>query len=416
MSLFDDDFYSPKLPRRIGWRIRGSRRERSMFHGRSRRRWSTWQISFFSSVCSAIAAVLLYSWIADIRSPEPAPVPAAAMITAPPQNQPVIDPYDRIPLASEKVRPAVVSIVNKQKKMRNGLMADAGMGSGIIIQKDRGKALIVTNYHVIDEADELEVSLIDGTRKPAKVIGKDRLSDIAVLEIDDKGIDTVAEIGDSAKLRMGETVIAIGNPLGLGESLSSGIISKTLQIVPISLNGDGVYDWEQEVIQIDAAINEGNSGGALIDLEGRVIGINAMKIADIGVEGIGFALPINSAMDIANSLIREGRVIRPYIGVYSIDLNNPYAPIEDDMRKSLKLPAGVKDGVIVLEAVGPSKKAGLKLNDVIVRLDDKEIGSTLELRKYLYGSKRVGEPIEVTYYRAGKMHTVTVALGDKPEE
>lgn len=163
----------------------------------------------------------------------------------------------------------------------------------------------MTNYHVTVDADALKVTLISGEQRAAKMVGEDQISDLAVLEIDDKGIDTVAEIGDSSALQPAEFVIAIGNPLGLGDSLSMGIVSKTRQIVPVSLNQDGNYDWEQEVIQVDASINQGNSGGPLINLDGQVVGINSMKISDIGVEGLGFAIPTNNAMPIVSDLLAK---------------------------------------------------------------------------------------------------------------
>jgi len=240
--------------------------------------------------------------------------------------------------------------------------------------------------------------------------------DIAVLLIDDAGVSTVAEIGDSRRLRLGETVVAIGNPLGLGGSLTAGIVSYTNRLIPVSLNQDGVYDWEQRVIQTDAAINEGNSGGALVNLQGQVIGINTMKIATTGVEGLGFAIPTNEVMTVVDEIMKTGKVIRPYLGVYTVDLTNPYAPITEEQRNDLKLPQDVKNGVIVLEATGPAKKAGLKLNDVIVRFDNETIGQTRDLRKYLYEKKKVGETMEVHFYREGKLMMTTVQLEDKPQQ
>lgn len=410
MSLFDDDFYSPKIPRKIK-KLWGPKRV--IF--RRGVRMSTLQIAVVSSVSSAVVAILLFSWItgAGTGSSESAQVVHGKN---PEQAVEASDPYERIITASAKVSPWVVSIVNKQKNAGSSVTVDAGLGSGIIVKKENGDALVLTNNHVIKEADELEVVLSNGTRKSAKVVGKDPTTDIAVLKVDDEGIDQVAELGDSTKLRRGETVLAIGNALGLGESLSFGIVSKTLQVVPISLNGDGVYDWEQEVIQTDAAINEGNSGGALVNLKGQVIGVNAMKVADVGVEGIGFAIPINNAMDIAEQIIQNGHVIRPYLGVYTVDINNPYAPLDEQQLKSLKLPASVKDGVLVLEASGPSAKGGLELNDVIVKLDATEIKTTLALRKYLYNSKKVDDSIEVTYYRQGKLLTAMLTLTDRPKD
>jgi serine protease Do len=413
LSFFDDDFYSPKIPRAVK-KFR-ARKATTTLSKKPSPRWSTLKISVVSSVSSATVAILLFSWITGVGDHRAATTMAQGSgVPGSGQTAYAGDPYERIIQVSDEVSPSVVSIVNRQKK--DGASVEAGLGSGIIFKKEAGRALILTNFHVIDGADELEIVLNNGQSKIAKVVGKDFTSDIAVISVDDEGLPKAAEIGDSAKLRRGETVLAIGNALGLGESLSSGIVSKTLMSVPISLSGDGTYDWEREVIQTDAAINDGNSGGALVNLRGQVIGVNAMKIADVGVEGIGFAIPMNNAMDIANALIHDGRVIRAYMGVYTIDLNSTYAPITDEQRKDLKLPASVKDGVIVMEAAGPSEKSGLKLNDVLVKFDDQPIPTTVELRKYLFTKKKVGDTMTVTYYRDGEERTANVTLGDRPQE
>jgi len=301
----------------------------------------------------------------------------------------------------------------------------------VIFRKEDGKAHIITNYHVIEGADQVKAVLLSGEAREARIVGKDQITDLAVLEIDGGGIETVAEIGDSLKLRDGEIVIAIGNPLGLSGSQTMGIVSKNRRIIPVSLSQNGVYDWEQEVIQISAQINEGNSGGALVNLNGEVIGINSMKVAEYGVEGVGFAIPTHNAMPVVEQLLELGYVPRPYLGVYTLDLEQYWEQKmieewlgedegEDDGEAAgeddLKLPEDVKRGVIVLEAVGPAKKAGLKFNDVIVKLDDQPIGSTMELRKYLYGNKKIGEKVKVSFYRDGKLQTVTLELAEKIEE
>ncbi|WP_028608640.1 S1C family serine protease [Paenibacillus harenae] len=450
MGLFDDDFYSTKVSRRAS---RENRRGDFAFPYRSGvRKWSNVRIAFVSSFTSAVAATLLFGVFfggGSGAAGDGGAVPAAGVINT-------MDPLERPVQASAKVRPAVVSIINEQpfsfgiggeeqedRSEEKGTLREAGIGSGVIIDKVDGKAIIITNYHVVDKAQAVKAVLMNGEKREARIVGKDQITDLAVLEIDAKGIDVVAEIGDSSVLRPAEYVMAIGNPLGLGESVSSGIISKTQQIVPVSLNQDGVYDWEQEVIQIDASINQGNSGGPLIDLDGRVIGINSMKIADLGVEGIGFAIPINHAMPIVESLMKQGYVSRPYLGVYTMDLEQYWEQqsIEDafgedpDEEKDadsgkdeedgaagdsagaeLKLPDEIFDGVIVLEAVGPAKKAGLLFNDVIVKLDNQSIGSTMELRKFLYGKKKIGEEIKISYYRNGKLLETKFKLGEKEEE
>ena len=414
MSLFEDDFFSPKVRRRI--ERRWYRRTKAPREGWTRIRrsgsgkWSTVQVAVVSSIISAFVAVILFSWITGSGE---AGSPAVAVAG----NAMANDPYERIVQAADKVSPAVVSMVNKQKQIgdENGAAQDMNLGSGVIFKKDGGKAYVLTNEHVVQGADELEVVLDNGQRKNAELVGKDRVMDVAVVRIDAAGVTAVAEIGDSRAIRRGETVIALGNPLGFGGSLTAGIVGYTNRLIPVSLNQDGVYDWEQTVIQTDAAINEGNSGGALVNLDGQVIGINTMKIATTGVEGLGFAIPINEVMETVEQIMEDGNVVRPYLGVYTVDVNNPYAPITEEQREDIRLPKDVREGVIVLESSGPAKQAGLKLNDVIVRFDKQEIGSTLELRKYLYEKKHIGDSMDVHFYRDGVLMTVKVILADKPD-
>ncbi|MGN7762539.1 S1C family serine protease [Paenibacillus sp. 22594] len=414
MGLFDDDFYSTKVSRRRSRKIDASSGSGGhKWPRRSRRNLATWQVAMICSVVSAVTAVLLFSLVTGQLTHERAESPAAIDKVAASSR----DPYDRIVQAAALVRPAVVSIINhKEDNKELNILDESALGSGVIYKKDDGKAFIITNNHVIEGAGKLEVVTVDGETRKATLVGADKVSDIAVLSIDGAGINTIAQIGDSSKLRLGETVIAIGNPLGLGDTLTSGIVSYTERTIPVSLNQDGVYDWEQEVIQTDAAINEGNSGGALVDLDGKVIGINTMKISDTGVEGLGFAIPANHVMETADELAAKGKIARAYLGVYSVDLNNPYVPLAEDQRKELNLPTSVKDGVVVLDAVGPAKDAGLQFNDVITKFDDQSITSTLALRKYLYDHTKIGDDLKITFYRNGAVKQVTVKLLEKPEE
>lgn len=425
MGLFGDDFYSTKVSRRAEPEQKGKLQIiRPGGRGRGRDRWqnprksrsgfsSTVKVAVISSVVSSIVTVTLFSFI---MQPSALPLAnAAGNGGGGTQTAQVADPYDRIIQAAAKVRPSVVSIVN-HKTGSSLSMEDSALGSGVIFKKEDGKAYIMTNHHVVEGASDLEIVTVDGETHKAKLVGKDRVSDIAVLSVqDDKGIGPAAELGDSSKLQRGQTVLAIGNPLGLGGTLTSGIVSYTDRILPVSINQDGVYDWEQNVIQTDAAINEGNSGGALADLNGKLVGINTMKISDTGVEGLGFAIPMNEVMKTVDSLLLNGKVSRPYLGVYTVDLSNPYAPLDDEQRKDLKLPSHVDSGVVVLEASGPASDAGMKLNDVITEFDGQKITSTLDLRKYLYDKKKIGDTIEITFYRDGNAEKVSVKLTDKPE-
>jgi len=432
MSLFDDDFYSTRV-KRSSRDTRGSnfRSLRGLSQG------SMFRVAFISSITTSLIIILLFVLFNRGGDAKLEARPALA------GGQALVETSERIISASEKVRPAVVSIINYTNGAlelqgdvpldEDELPYNASMGSGIIFQKKDGKAYIITNAHVIQDAGKVQAVLVNGDKKDATIIGKDNVTDLAVLQVDAQGIDTVVEIGNSDKLRVGEMVIAIGNPLGFGDSLTQGIVSSTKRILQVSINQDGNYDWEQEVIQTDAAINQGNSGGALVDLNGKLVGINSMKVADTGVEGIGFAIPVDSAMPIVYALLDKGKVARPYMGVYTMNLglylSSPQAQSMDegddtsgdgedgDFQPAVPvIPDGVKAGVIVLESVGPSLDAGLEFNDIIVALDGKPIGSTMDLRKYLYNSKKIGESLKVTYYRDGKKRTLDVKLIEKVEE
>ncbi|PWW08800.1 serine protease Do [Paenibacillus cellulosilyticus] len=459
MSLFDDDFYSSRVSRRKSRWLQEDARQSKVL--RSKSNWSTMRVAVLSSTISAAAAALIFGTLFyhGGGSSDKA-VPTASAVTA----TQTADPYEKTITAAAKVRPMVVSVINEQYGVSgfdgsldsdSGAMEDqlqqAGIGSGVIFEKEDGKALVVTNYHVIAGAERVQVAMIDGTSRVATIVGSDQITDLAVLQIDDDGIGEVAEFGDSSKLRNGEWVMAIGSPLGLDDSLTMGIISKTTRVIPVSLNQDGNYDWEQEVIQIDASINQGNSGGPLIDLDGHVVGINSMKIADLGVEGVGFAIPIDNAKPVIDSLIKYGVVKRPYLGVYTLDLDqylaqqaltkpkdsldSPQTGVDGSIvvpdssnggdaetsdavidDSGIIIPDDVKDGVIVLEAVGPAQEAGLQFNDLIVKLDKTPIGSTMELRKYLYDHKKIGDSIEITYYRDGEKQTAKLKLSEKSKD
>ncbi|OCA81185.1 PDZ domain-containing protein [Pradoshia sp. D12] len=313
--------------------------------------------------------------------------------------------------AVEKTGDAVIGITNIQGSDFFNETQEAGTGSGVIYKKENGKAFIVTNNHVVEGASSLEVTLADGTKTKAELLGSDIWTDLAVIQIDDKGIDVVAEFGNSDKLKAGEPVIAIGNPLGLNfsGSVTQGIISGLNRTIPIDVNSDGVEDWNAEVIQTDAAINPGNSGGALINIGGQVIGINSMKIAESSVEGIGLSIPSNYAIPIIEDLEAHGKVKRAYMGTSLRSLNEV---TNYQRQETLKLPTGVTEGVVItsIEPGSPAAKAGLKEFDVIVELDGKKIANVPELRKHLYVNKQIGDKMKVTYYRNGQKASTEMTL------
>ncbi|WP_322923300.1 trypsin-like peptidase domain-containing protein [Paenibacillus campi] len=421
MALFDDDFYSTKVSRHSKRQVMADERNSSFrsVYEPVHRGMSTVRVVMISALTSAVTISAIMGGLFLYHDHYSGAATASGML---PTQQTSGNPYESIVQVAQQVRPAVVSIVNYKddNKPEMSTLDESALGSGVIFRKTDGKAYIVTNNHVISGADEVDAVLTDGTMLKANVIGSDFISDIAVLSVDGKHIDHTVALGNSDQLRPGETVLAIGNPLGFNGTMTSGIVSYDHRLIPVSLNQDGNYDWEQNVIQTDAAINEGNSGGALVNMRGQLIGINTMKISDTGVEGLGFAIPINEVMRNVQQLLDHGKINRPYLGVYSIDLDNESAYRSYDAEANsdapkLRLPDDVTKGAVVLEVSGPAKDAGLKVNDVIVQLDGQTIGSTLELRKYLYDKKQIGNSIKITYYRDGQKQTATTTLLDTPE-
>lgn len=312
----------------------------------------------------------------------------------------------------EHLSKTIVGIVNYQQQQSSGLYGsnpsqsvERGTGSGVIFQKNNDIAYIVTNNHVVEGATKLEVSLYNGEKVSAEIVGTDALTDLAVLKIDSKNVEATAQFGDSSTLRPGDQVYAIGNPLGLdlSRTVTQGIVSAINRSIAVNTSAG---NWETNVIQTDAAINPGNSGGALINPEGLVIGINSLKIADSGVEGLGFAIPSNDLIPIVNELIDNGKVDRPYLGIGLADLSEvPQLYWEN-------LPESVKEGVMIT-AVEPNSAAangGLEAQDVIVSMNGTKIANSSELRKYLYSDVKMGDEIKIEVYRDGKLTTVNVKL------
>ncbi|MCM3664474.1 S1C family serine protease [Mesobacillus subterraneus] len=325
-----------------------------------------------------------------------------------------LDVYSQITKAVDKAGDAVVGITNIQESTSfwGQSQESGGTGSGVVYKKEGDKAYIVTNHHVVADASELEVSLSDGTKIPAKLLGSDIWTDLAVLEVPADQIKVVAEFGNSDKLKPGEPVIAIGNPLGLtfSGSVTQGIISGTERAIPVDINQDGTPDWQAEVLQTDAAINPGNSGGALINIEGQVIGINSMKIAQNAVEGIGLSIPINYASPIIDDLEKSGEVKRPFMGVELASVNEISS---NHQQNTLKLPKEINYGVAIrgVQPDSPAAQAGLQELDVIVEMDGEEIRDVVDLRKHLYNKKKVGDDMQVKYYRNGQLAETTMKLG-----
>jgi serine protease Do len=271
-----------------------------------------------------------------------------------------------------------------------------GVGSGVIVTKD---GYILTNNHVVDGADEVKVALQDGREFVAKVIGRDPKSDVAIIKVDAKDLPAVP-MADSDKVEVGDVVLAIGNPFGIGQTVTTGIVSATGRAGATSL------DYE-DFIQTDAAINPGNSGGALVDAEGRLIGINtAILSRSGGNQGIGFAIPVNLTRDVMQGLIKDGHVTRGYLGVMIQDLNPALAK-----EFKVKENGGALIGDVTSDS--PAEKAGLKTGDVITEFNGKKVTDSRHL-KLEVARLHPGDKAQVKVMRDGTTKTLDVAVGELP--
>lgn len=277
-----------------------------------------------------------------------------------------------------------------------------GLGSGVLVTSS---GYILTNNHVVEDADELKVSLADGREVTAQVIGADPKTDVAVIKID-AGKLPFATIADSDRIRVGDVVFAVGNPLGVGQTVTMGIVSATGRNNLGILSSAGGYE---NFIQTDAAINQGNSGGALIDAQGRLLGINTAIISPSrGNIGIGFSIPINQALAVMRSLIETGEVQRGFLGITG-DPDNP--GLTPELAEGLGLPRNTR-GVLVTDVSpdSPAEKAGLARTDVIIKVDDLEIHTIYDLRNAI-SQRMPGTEIDMAYLRNAKQKNVKVTLG-----
>jgi Do/DeqQ family serine protease len=267
-------------------------------------------------------------------------------------------------------------------------------GSGVIVDKEKG--IVVTNYHVIKDSDEVHVALIDGRDFPAKVIGADPELDIAVLDINATGLNQV-ELADSSQLEVGDFVVAIGNPFGLGQTVTTGIVSA------LGRTGLGIEGYEN-FIQTDASINPGNSGGALVNVNGKLIGINTAIIGPSGGNvGIGFAIPINMVKSSMKQILEHGEVRRGQIGINIQELSS-------NLRESFGIKNGQQGALVTgVSENSPAKKAGLKAGDLIVSVDEMATTSVGQLRSQI-GVKAIGEEIKIGILRDGQPKTFSVVV------
>jgi S1-C subfamily serine protease len=314
--------------------------------------------------------------------------------TSPVDDAPLLDAYsDAVTRAVDAVSPAVVRIEGATRRGRQR----GGTGSGFIFTPD---GLVLTNSHVVHETTELDVALCDGSRCRADLIGDDPETDLAVLRIDARAAISVT-LGNSDALRPGQLVIAIGNPYGFETTVTTGVVSALGRSLR-ARSGRLI----ESVIQTDAALNPGNSGGPLANSRGEVIGVNTAII--LPAQGICFAIPINTAKWVAGTLIRDGRVRRSFVGVSGRGIELPrrltnfhHLPNERGMR------------VHSVESGSPAERAGLRVGDIIVKLNDARIASADDLHKLLSGS-RIGVPAWMTVVRGGALHVLQITPGEAP--
>ena len=374
---------------------------------------------------AALLGVLAFTTLASTQRAEtakPAAPPMASSATEAPKTATAHSDFRRLFIDIAKVvRPSVVAVASESTvdarmeegnpfewffrgnpQHRGGRQKRQGMGSGVIVSRD---GLVLTNNHVVADADELTVVLHDDRELAAELVGADPKSDIAVIRIKDKDAAaklTPAQLGDSAKLAVGEWVMAIGSPFGLKQTVSAGIVSA------IGRGNVGIVDYE-DFVQTDAAINPGNSGGPLVNLDGRVVGINTAIASRTGANnGVGFAIPVNMARAVMDQLVDHGGVVRGYIGVFIGNL-------DDELARSFGYPG--KAGVLVQDvaADGPGAKAGLVAGDIVMERDGKAVGDVSAFRNGIAAS-RPGTKVNLKVWRGGKPVSVTVTLGELPDD
>lgn len=328
-------------------------------------------------------------------------------------------PFPSLAPMLKDVIPAVVNIstTSKQQSGSNPLLSDPffrhffnvpehkgemprqqqrSAGSGVIVNAEDG--IVMTNYHVVDGADEVQISLMDGRHYKAEIIGTDPDVDVAVLKIDADGLSEV-KVGDSGTMEVGDFVVAIGNPFGLGQTVTTGIVSA------LGRSGLGIENYEN-FIQTDASINPGNSGGALVNLKGELIGINTAIMASSGGNiGIGFAIPVNMARASLNQIVEHGEVKRGQIGIGIQD-------ITPDLAQAFNLDNG-HFGVLVTKIMdgSPAEDAGLQSGDIVLELDDQVLHSASELRNKV-GMMAIGDTVKLKLLRDGDYKTVSVKIGE----
>ena len=291
---------------------------------------------------------------------------------------------------------------------------EVATGTGFIYKIEGNKTYIITNNHVIADGDAVKVEFNDNDKKiDATIVGGDKYADIAVLTIETKEEYKAVEIGDNEELKLGDTIFTVGTPMGKNYkgTVTKGILSGKDRMVDVSISTNAAADYYMKVIQIDAAVNPGNSGGPLCDVSGKVIGVISLKIVEDRVEGMGFAIPIEDALKYAKTIETGGSISRPYIGISMVELDQEYYL----WQNRIMIPEEAEDGIAVVsvEKDSPASQAGLKKGDIIFEIAGEHTSNIAEFRYELYRHE-VGETVEVKFYRKDKITKAKITLGKNP--
>lgn len=349
---------------------------------------------FYTAVAGATLIALVSLIVLVVRPSEPVPISTGTLISIPPS----LPDSSSLADVAEKVMPAVVNIFSNRPAggRPRSPFAQQSLGSGVLVSPT---GYILTNHHVVDRAYDIRVVLADRRDFAAVVVGTDAPSDLAVLRIDARNLPSLP-LGDSSKIRIGELVLAVGNPFGVGQAVTLGIISATGRA------NVGVADYE-DFLQTDAAVNPGNSGGALVNMSGQLIGINtAILSRSGGHQGIGFAIPSNMARTILDAIVASGEFRRGFLGVTVLDLTTGLAE-----RAGLVRLQGVY--VASVQKESPADRAGLRPEDIILSLDGQPVGTAAELRNRV-SLKGPNAVLQIRIFRRGSRIDVTATLDEAP--
>jgi len=352
------------------------------------------------SAMISLIIIVIFTMSLFACSPDTIPIttntPPNSTSTPTTVKQPVLPTVTEV-VAKVKPSVAAINVEITTYDIFNRPTTGEGAGSGWIISED---GYIVTNNHVVGDAEKVTVILEDGSSYIVEQVKTDPLTDLAIVKINAEKLPAI-KIGNSSKLEVGEWVVAIGNALGEGTSATVGVVSALDVSVSVS-PGQTLHG----LIQTDAAINPGNSGGPLVNMAGEVIGIDSIKVAQVGVEGMGYAISINQAMPIINELMKTGYIVRPWIGIGVYTVDSWVASMYN---------LAVDKGVLITKVISgsPAEKAGFKAGDIITKVEEKEITSVDELLT-LVNTYKVGQTVKITFWRDSDQKTASVTLAESP--